>query len=149
MSGKRPGSPSILSGFLKMRCVEKSEETKKEAATQTFVEPCNEQSDAGTQTLVEPYVGRLGDNIYYASEALPKLLYEIEPSDQRNKSFSMLIAFELERVPEENRSNLYAHILNLIRIYRGDSDLSESIDLIPEFSSGTPVPLNIKYKKID
>lgn len=124
MSSKRPGSPSILCGFLKMRCVEKSGQTKKEAAT---------------QTLVEPYVGRLGGNIYYASEMLPKLEYENEPSDERNKNFSRLIAFELERVPEDKRSNLYAHILNLIRIYRGDSDLSESIDVIPEFSSDTPV----------
>lgn len=136
MSQKRPGSPSILSGYIKFRC--KEDTIKKEVAT---------------QIVNEPYVARNKNNILFEPGALSRVdFYNQRPSDERNENFSRLIAFEMERVPEDRRTNLYAQIINLIRIYRGDSDLSESVDFIPESPSDedeNPLPLNIRYKKID
>lgn len=74
------------------------------------------------------------------------------PIDQRNESFARLVAFELERVPIEKRSSLYPQILNLIRIFRGDSDLDDCLECMPMMSDSDDseesfVPLNVRYEK--
>ncbi|KAF9409722.1 hypothetical protein HW555_011012 [Spodoptera exigua] len=115
MSQKRPGSPSILSGYIKLRC--KEDTIKKEVAT---------------QTVNEPYVARNKNNILFEPGALSRVdFYNQRPSDERNENFSRLIAFEMERVPEDRRTNLYAQIINLIRIYRAaTSEAAVTTDLI-------------------
>ncbi|KAJ8737186.1 hypothetical protein PYW07_000457 [Mythimna separata] len=47
------------------------------------------------------------------------------PSDPRNAEFGRLVAFELDRVPEEKRSVTYVNLLNLIRKVRQQKDLDD------------------------
>lgn len=41
-----------------------------------------------------------------------------------------MVAFKLERMPQEKRLNAYPQILNLIRIMRGDPDLVKCVQWI-------------------
>lgn len=48
-----------------------------------------------------------------------EILHEVDfhnqrPKDERNENIARLIAFELEQILEERRSNLYPYIFNLI-----------------------------------
>ncbi|KAJ2937679.1 hypothetical protein O0L34_g17490 [Tuta absoluta] len=50
--------------------------------------------------------------------------YETQPDDC-NKCFARLIAFELQRVPLEQRSMLYIEVIDMVRRARGGFELNE------------------------
>lgn len=51
------------------------------------------------------------------------LCSEQQPNDQRNKEFAKLLAFELDRVPQEKRTMTYSKILDFVRKIRQEDSL--------------------------
>lgn len=143
MERKGSTSPSILSGQL----YEKKDDisTKKEVGTQTI------NGKIIDAMIYRKHIDKTTMSI--KTDILHKVdFHDQRPLDQRNENFARLVAFELERVPIEKRSNLYPQILNIIRIFRGDSNLDECIEFVPIMSDSDDyeervLPLNVRYER--
>lgn len=78
--------------------------------------------------------------ISYDTKFLPKIDFQ-HLSDERNEDVARLLAFELERMPEDARCIVYQKILNFITILRGESASYPDVEFsfppasIPEFEN--------------
>lgn len=105
MEEKRPSSPSILSVFTSRKIYRrKSTATERKNTKQTQTE----------YTVTDAMVYRKGSKkgeLSYSTRHLPNIdFYDRRPSDVRKEDFAKLVAFELERLPEDKRSNAYPQI---------------------------------------
>lgn len=119
----RPSSPSILSTLPRKRKVYQEEihaKNPKNATKETQVSP----EDIMTAVTYRRSVWDANQLQYNVSQ-LPPIKDQPEPSDPRNAAFARLVAFELDRVPEEKRSVTYTNIINLIRKVRQQKDLDD------------------------
>jgi hypothetical protein len=142
MEEERPSSPSILFAFSSRKRKYRETENSNNKQTQTEY--------TITDTMVYRKTSKKG-NISYSTRHLPNVNFDDRrPSDKRNEDFARLVAFELERLPENKRSNAYPQILNLIRLLRGDPDLDRVIEFVPirsesegEETEEQSIPLNV------
>lgn len=115
-----PSSPSIISDLSRKRKASSNEETtKKTIKIQVSAE------DITTANTYQRSVWDANELRCDVSNLPPLDFAQPGPSDPRNAAFARLVAFELDRVPEEKRSVTYVNILNVIRKVRQQKDLDD------------------------
>lgn len=126
-SEDRPPSPSILFGCLSREKKRKLLPSDKKSTPESL-----SKSDKETQVQF----GDILDCIMYKRNRWDPSdvrvqtgilkdfnLNEERKSDPRNQEFAKLIAFELDRVPEEKRTMTYSKVLDFIRKVRHEESL--------------------------
>lgn len=127
--GERSTSPSILTGLFR--------EKKRKLLESTTPVKADKQTQVTYGDILDSYVYKR--NRWDSSDVRPctSLLKDIDfglekPCDPRNQEFSKLIAFEMDRVPEEKRTLTYSKILDFIRKVREEDSLKDVS--LPSFS---------------
>lgn len=118
----RPSSPSTCVSDVSRISRKSKESSYKEVCVKKTKETQVSAEDLTSAIMYQRNANELRCDV---SNLPPLEFNQPGPSDPRNAALARLVAFELDRVPEEKRSVTYVYILNVIRKVRQQKVLDD------------------------